>query len=67
MSSTHSVRIEPLSKDNFDTWKLQVKALLVKNDAWEFVNGEKTKPELVEGEEAGASILARNQWDIADR
>ena len=42
MSSTHSMRIEALGKDNFDTWKLliQVKALLVKNDA-NYVSGEK--------------------------
>ena len=44
------MRIEALAKDNFDTWKLQVRALLVKNDAWDYVSGEKVKPEIVQGD-----------------
>jgi len=32
-----------LSKDNYDTWSVQ--ALLIKNDAWSYVNGNKVKPE----------------------
>lgn len=39
-----SVRIETLGKDNFDTWKLQMQALLIKNDAWAYVSGEIPKP-----------------------
>lgn len=39
MSGTSVVRIEPLSKDNYDTWKMQMEAILVKNDAWEYVKG----------------------------
>ena len=41
MSSTLSARIATLGKDNFDMWKLQFETLLVKNDTWEYVSGEK--------------------------
>ena len=34
-----SVRIEPLGKENFDTWKIQMEALLIKNDHWGYVDG----------------------------
>ena len=43
--SASSVRIELLNKNNYDTWKLQMQAVLVKNDLWEFVNGTNVKPE----------------------
>jgi hypothetical protein len=39
-----SVKIEPLGKDNFDTWKIQIEALLIKNDSWKYVNGTIPKP-----------------------
>jgi hypothetical protein len=46
-----SVKIEPLGKDNFDTWKIQIEALLIKNDSWKYVNGtipkSKEPPEAV--------------------
>jgi len=32
MANQGWARIELLSKDNFDTWKLQVRAVLIKND-----------------------------------
>lgn len=37
-------RIEPLTKDNYESWKLQAEAILVKNDSWQFVNGLVPKP-----------------------
>ncbi|BES92275.1 Hydra magnipapillata [Nesidiocoris tenuis] len=37
-------RIELLGRDNFDTWKMQVQALLIKNDVWEYVSGKTVKP-----------------------
>lgn len=45
MTSSSTVRIEALGRENYDTWKLQVRALLVKNDAWGYVSGTITKPE----------------------
>jgi hypothetical protein len=43
MSYTN-VKIEPLGKENFDTWKIQIEALLIKNDSWKYVNGTIPKP-----------------------
>jgi len=40
----NSTRIEALSKDNYDTWKMQVEALMIKNDLWEYVSGETVCP-----------------------
>lgn len=53
-----SVKIEPLNKDNFDTWKIQVEALLIKNDAWKYVSGKCVKPN-----SPNDSIL---EWESAD-
>jgi hypothetical protein len=38
------IRIEPLGKENYDTWKLQMEAVLVKNEMWGYVNGSIEKP-----------------------
>lgn len=43
-SALTSTRIEPLSKDNYKTWKMQMKALLTENDLWEYVSGERLPP-----------------------
>ena len=56
--SGHSVHIEKLSKENFDTWKLQMEAILVKNDFWSYVNGTVTRLENAEGAENNALIVA---------
>lgn len=45
MYGTSSARIELLNKSNYDTWKLQMQALLIKADLWEYVSGDTTKPE----------------------
>lgn len=42
--SSQSVHIEKLKKDNYDTWKLQIEAVLIKNDKWGFVDGTEVKP-----------------------
>lgn len=47
-------------KENFDTWSMQVEALLVKNDLWEYVNGSNLKP--VETDTAATSV-----WLKADK
>lgn len=39
-------RIELLTKDNYDTWKIQVEALLTRNNTWSYVSGVKIKPQL---------------------
>lgn len=65
MSSSHSAHIEALDKEDFDTWKLQVKALLVKNDTREYVSREKNKPTVIEGN--GASEALAQAWDVANK
>ncbi|CAK9813843.1 Retrovirus-related Pol polyprotein from transposon TNT 1-94 [Anthophora plagiata] len=64
MAST-TMKIEFLNKENFDTWKIQMEALLIKNDAWDYVNGEKKKPEIISGNHA--SIAAVKIWETEDR
>ena len=44
-------RIQPLNADNYDTWKLQMKAILIKNDLWAYVSGTKPKPPDAEADE----------------
>lgn len=46
LSSTSSLRIELLSKDNYDTWCMQIEALLTKNDLWEYVDGTNVCPRM---------------------
>lgn len=43
--SIANVRIEPLGKENYDTWKIQVQALLTKNNTWKYVNGSYERTE----------------------
>ena len=38
------MKVEPLGKDNFDTWKIQVEALLIKIESWKYVEGILQKP-----------------------
>lgn len=64
--SNHSVNIEKLGKENFDTWKLQMEAILVKNDFWSYVNGTNVRPAVPEGADAAAIQTAAN-WDKADQ
>lgn len=35
---------ELLRKDNYDTWKIQARALLVKNDGWGYADSTMVKP-----------------------
>jgi predicted flap endonuclease-1-like 5' DNA nuclease len=63
MGSNQLARIETLNKENYDTWKMQMEALLIKNDAWSYVNGAMVKPAVVVGDvesEAAAQQWARN-------
>lgn len=57
MNPTHVSRLEPLNRDNYDTWKIHMEAMLIKNDEWDFVNGTNVKPETVEGDEANATAI----------
>ena len=48
-------------KKNYDTWKVQMKLLLIRNESLKYFNGNKTRPE--ENEQAGEVAAA---WDKAD-
>jgi len=38
-------RIEPLDKNNYDTWRIQAKAFLILSDGWDYVFSTAVKPE----------------------
>lgn len=38
-----------LNRSNYDTWSIQVEALLIKSDLWEYVSGVHVKPEVIAG------------------
>src|SRR5678816_641914 len=58
MASPTGIRIEPLRKDNYDTWCIQAQALLIRSALWEYVSDEKKRPE---------TSSKATQWDAFDR
>jgi len=52
-------RMELLGKDNFETWKEQMQAVLVMHDLWEFVSGERPRPT------ENASVI--RAWEKSDQ
>jgi len=57
-------QIEPLNKDNFDTWKVQMQALLVKTDGWQYVNGTTVKPTPTASPDNSAAV---KKWESEDQ
>lgn len=64
MSVSGIARIELLGKNNFDTWKLQMQAVLIKNDLLEYVSGDNKRPE---AEPQNANATALQAWDKQDQ
>lgn len=58
------MRIEQLNRENYDTWKIQMQAILVKNEAWEFVNGQRPKPEIIDDNARSQEEVRR--WKAED-
>ncbi len=58
------IRIDSLTKDNYETWKIQMKALLIKSDSWVYVSGSRLKPELIPADPK--SIEAIEKWAEMD-
>lgn len=56
-----AMRIEPLNPENYDTWKLQMRAILIKNDLLAYVDGTKVRPA-----ENAAVWIANDQKACAD-
>lgn len=53
-------RIEPLTRHNYDTWKIQAEALLIKNDEWIYASEECIKPTV--GVEEVEPTAAQSDW-----
>lgn len=56
-------RIETLHKENYDTWCMQAEALLIKNDLWDYVNGNNERPRV----DAADPLTDAKAWDINDK
>lgn len=69
MSTVSSTRLEMLTKDNYDTWCIQVESLLVKNDSWGYVSGEIPRSNEPSGLVESVSTMqnALTNWITNDR
>ena len=65
-NNTHTMRFEMLSRDNYDPWKIQAEALLVKNDFWSYVSGDSPRPALFADSNEQAQT-AHKTWTKADQ
>lgn len=54
------IKIIPLGKENYDTWKIHMRALLIKTDTWKYVSGELLCPQIREGKDE--TEVAHNKW-----
>ncbi|CAB0015119.1 unnamed protein product, partial [Nesidiocoris tenuis] len=63
-------KFDTLDKENYDTWRILMEALLEKTDGIQFVNGTKIRPVLPTGGDSAArdAVLAdAEKWDSMDR
>lgn len=61
----NSVRIELLRKDNYDSWSMQVEALMTKNGTWTYASGDAPMPAVTAGN--AASKGAAKTWLKSDK
>lgn len=52
-------KMEVLNKDNYETWIIQMKALMIKNDSWKYVTGK-----CPEGNDKQAE---KQEWEAGDQ
>ena len=66
--SAHSVRAVGQGKENYDTWNVKTKFLMIRNRTWKYANGILTKPTVITGDapEAVAPQQAVTVLDEAD-
>ncbi|KMQ86142.1 retrovirus-related pol polyprotein from transposon tnt 1-94 [Lasius niger] len=64
MSSASVARFEPLNRENYDTWRIHMEALFIKNDEWDFVSGVSVKSEPINGNVANATAISA--WTKGD-
>ncbi|KMQ85793.1 retrovirus-related pol polyprotein from transposon tnt 1-94 [Lasius niger] len=62
MNTNSAIRFEQLNKENYDTWKIQMRAVLIKNGSWGYASGTCVKPA---GEDASTKAAAR-RWTESD-
>lgn len=77
MATPHGIQnIEKLTEENCESWKIQMRSVLVCNDMWEYVNGTIPKSEenaavwTVKDQKALALIvlsMSRGQWNYVKR
>uniref|UniRef100_A0A0K8SC80 Retrovirus-related Pol polyprotein from transposon TNT 1-94 n=1 Tax=Lygus hesperus TaxID=30085 RepID=A0A0K8SC80_LYGHE len=60
-----SVKIEPLGRNNFDTWRIHIEALLIKTGGWDYVTGQIKKPTVAGGDADGTAAAAK-EWSVED-
>ena len=60
-----SNRVEILDKHKYDTWRIQMQAILIKNNAWPYVSGETPEPALIPNDAVSSAIKA--SWKVADQ
>lgn len=65
MAMSSITRIDALNRENYNTWKMHMEALLIKNNAWGYVSGTKPRPEVMPND--SASRMAYDAWTINDR
>lgn len=58
------VKFNVLNKNNYETWKIQMRAILIKNNAWGYADGSIARPEAVAGDNARQQAVAA--WVEAD-
>lgn len=67
---TTSLKIEALTRDNYESWKLQAEALLIKTDGWNYACGKINKPEHLPNETPEQRTAKDNEiatWEEKDR
>lgn len=56
--ASESARVELLIKNNYETWKMQIEALLSKHDLWEYVSADEKIPNAATGSGAASANAA---------
>lgn len=64
--TSSTFNIKSLTKDNYDSWSVQMEAVAVKNGTWKYVCGKIPRPKLRAGAEEEQSRLAQEKWDDED-
>lgn len=59
-------KIDRLTRDNYDSWRVHMDALLTKTDGIQYVNGKIKRPPVVDPTDQ-ASVKAAEEWDYKDK